>query len=190
MPEVATLQAAVPEVVTPANQAATAPESADQTVAAPPPAPEDADSLDSLGTRQLADHNRPGARESFERASRLQNTHSMVMLGAMSSEDRNYPDADQMFQQAADLGNPRGMYDLGVLFETGKGVAYSLEKAAHWYALAEKLGDLDAAYRLGTMYEQGAGGMPRDLQKARDLYQRSGTMEAKNRLAMISPRIP
>jgi TPR repeat protein len=112
------------------------------------------------------------------------------MLGAMSSEDSNYPDAAQMFQEAADLGNPRGMYDLGVLCETGKGVAYSLENAAHWYTLAEKLGDRDAAYRLGTMYEQGTGGMPRDLQKGRDLYQRSGTPEAKNRLAIISPRVP
>jgi TPR repeat protein len=154
------------------------------------PAPGDADSLDTLGARQLAYHDRAGALESFRKASRLQNTHSMVMLGAMSSEDGNYSDAAEMFREAADLDNPRGMYNLGVLYETGKGVAYSLENAAHWYGLAEKLGDTDATYRLGTMYEQGAGGMPRDLQKARDLYQRAGTPDATKRLAVISPQVP
>ncbi len=152
----------------------------------PPAASQDADALDRLGTKQLADHDWKGARESLTQAASLRNPHSMVMLGAMYSEERNYPEAARMFRQAADLGSARGMYNLGVLYETGKGVPQSLEDAARWYGSAERLGEKDARYRLGTMYERGAGGMAKDLQKARDLYQRAGTPEASKRLATMT----
>jgi uncharacterized protein len=82
------------------------------------------------------------------------------------------------------------MYNLGVMYETGRGVSNSLEGAAPWYKLVSKLGDRDAKYRLGTMYERGTGGRPKDLEKAMELYQQAGTPEAKNRLAMIAPRLP
>jgi eukaryotic-like serine/threonine-protein kinase len=156
----------------------------------PAPAPQDAESLVRLGGNQLANREREAARESFGKAARLGNAQSMVLLGAMFSEDQNYSDAAKMFRQAADLGNRRGMFLLGVLYETGKGIPLSLENAAQWYESASRLGEKDSAYRLGYMYERGVGGMPKDLQKARDLYRRAGTPEASGRLAIISPRVP
>ena len=53
------------------------------------------------------------------------------------------------------LGDANCQINLGGLFDAGKGVPKSMEKAFHWYLQASKNGDIDATYNIGLMYDNG-----------------------------------
>ncbi|HEX4136391.1 MAG TPA: serine/threonine-protein kinase [Bryobacteraceae bacterium] len=155
----------------------------------------DVDKLLNDGKAQLANHDEAAARESFRKAADAGNSQAMVLLASMYSQglggSKSDSDAVRLFQQAADLGYPRGMYNLGVMYEADRGVPESpdnLAKAASWYQKAvDRGGSADAAYRLGLMYEQGRG-VSKDLVQARRYYEKSGTPEARARLAALPPQ--
>jgi TPR repeat protein/class 3 adenylate cyclase len=156
------------------------------------PAPDPAALLQD-GKDQVADDNAEAARESFRKAAEAGNAQAAVLLGTLYARGdggpKSDPDAVRMFRRAADLGNARGMYNLGQMCEAGRvtpgGPDY--RAAAGWYLKAANLGDHDAAFRLGLLYEQG-NGVPKDLNQARRLFTQAGTPDATMRLSKLPPQ--
>lgn len=164
----------------------------------PPPLPPAAPAPDPAallqdGKDQVADDNAEAARESFRKAAEAGNAQAAVLLGTLYARGDGGPksdsDAVRMFRRAADLGNARGMYNLGQMCEAGRvtpgGPDY--RAAAGWYLKAVNLGDHDAAFRLGLLYEQG-NGVPKDLNQARRLFTQAGTPDATMRLSKLPPQ--
>ena len=161
---------------------------------APPPPPAapapDPAALLQDGKDQVADDNAEAARESFRKAADAGSAQAAVLLGTLYARGdggpKSDPDAVRMFRRAADLGNARGMFNLGQMCEAGRvtpgGPDY--RAAAGWYLKAVNLGDHDAAFRLGLLYEQG-NGVPKDLNQARRLYTQAGTPDASSRLSKL-----
>lgn len=58
-------------------------------------------------------------------------------------------------ERKADLENRNAQYELGRLYERGRGVEESTDKALHWYLQAAKKGHPLAQYRLGRLYFEG-----------------------------------
>jgi localization factor PodJL len=69
---------------------------------------------------------------------------------------------------AALAGDAAAQYEVGVRFADGRGVAQNGEEAARWLDRAAKGGFAPAMFRLGALYEKGAG-VKKDL-AARDHY--------------------
>ncbi|WP_026345554.1 tetratricopeptide repeat protein, partial [Pseudoalteromonas piscicida] len=59
--------------------------------------------------------------------------------------------------EKAQSGDADAHCKLGVIYEQGKGVAQSDEKAVKYYQLAAEQGDACGQCNLGLMYEQGKG---------------------------------
>ncbi len=81
--------------------------------------------------------------------------------------------ANQSLRAAALGGDPAAAFEIARRFLNGEGVAPNPGRAAQWYAYAVDRGSVPAAYRLGALYEKGVDGVPRDLAKARALYERA-----------------
>jgi TPR repeat protein len=75
--------------------------------------------------------------------------------------------------KAGNMGDKRAQATLGTFFKDGKGVKADDRAAAYWYSAAAAQGSRVAQYLLGEMYEEGEGGLPKDLRKATELYIKS-----------------
>jgi TPR repeat protein len=80
----------------------------------------------------------------------------MVALGGMYSlgvngADPNEEEAARWFQKAADHDSPAALFDLGTLYESGRGVPKSLDKAKELYRRAAALGNREAQKRLANL---------------------------------------
>nr|WP_255607719.1 tetratricopeptide repeat protein [Ancylobacter sp. Lp-2] len=94
----------------------------------------------------------------------------------------------QGLRSAAQAGDPEAAYEVGDRYMEGDGVAPSAARAAQWFAVAAARGSAPAAYRLGTLYEKGAEGLPRDLVRARALYEAAaagGNVRAMHNLGVM-----
>lgn len=77
----------------------------------------------------------------------------------------------------AKQGDPDSLCHLGIFYEEGMhGFKKDSEEAERWYKKAAtqykkrvKQGDAEAMFRLGNMHFYGKG-MPRDMEKAKELY--------------------
>lgn len=78
------------------------------------------------------------------------------------------------FKKSSDLGDKEGRCWLGFCYEKGVGVLRDKEKAVELYQQAEQMGSITAAGFLGTMYAQGAAGLPRNMDKAVQLWTLAG----------------
>jgi hypothetical protein len=94
--------------------------------------------------------------------------------------------ARESFRIAADAGNSQAMVLLGAMYAQGRGGPKSDPDAVYWFRQASELGNPRGMYNLGLMYEAGRG-VPKDLAEARRYYLKSGTPEAKTRLANMPP---
>ncbi|MGH7209288.1 MAG: tetratricopeptide repeat protein [Nitrospiraceae bacterium] len=90
----------------------------------------------------------------------------VLCLGSISCEARradkaylrgDYAKAAKELQWLAEQGDARAQYDLGLLYDTGRGVPQSDEKALRWYQQAAEQGEARAQYNLGLMYANGQG---------------------------------
>lgn len=72
---------------------------------------------------------------------------------------------------AALAGDAAAAYEVGARFAEGRGVGPNPVRAADWFAFAVARGSIPAAYRLGVLLEKGAEGLPRDVARARRLYE-------------------
>jgi serine/threonine protein kinase len=92
----------------------------------------------------------------FRRAAEAGNSSGMLSLGGLyllgiDGADPDEAEAAHWFQKAADRENPAAMYDLATMYESGRGVARSLEKARDFYQKAARLGNSEAQKRLAQL---------------------------------------
>ncbi len=117
--------------------------------------------------------------------------------------------------QEANAGNSNAQYDIGAMYQNGRGVAASRDKAIEWYRKAaaqnnqkaisrlnliqsnkERFnktlarageGDMESQYDLGKMYTEGVG-VDTDMKKAIDWYEKAavqGYEKAQYKLGLI-----
>jgi localization factor PodJL len=60
-------------------------------------------------------------------------------------------EAAKWFQKAANAKNAAGLYDLATMYEGGRGVPLSLEKAKELYRKSAELGNSEAQRRLAAL---------------------------------------
>jgi serine/threonine protein kinase len=89
----------------------------------------------------------------LRRAAEAGNSSGMVLLGGMYvlGIDGNDPDEEEAarwFQKAADRDNPAALYDLATMYESGRGIVKSLDKAKDLYERSARLGNAEARKRL------------------------------------------
>lgn len=98
------------------------------------------------------------------------------------------------FLTALSLALPRAQKDdapaqtlIAELYANGLGVPQNLKKAAAWYELADKNGDVNATFALAMMYEAGRG-VAKDMKKTIALLEKAakgGQREAQYNLALL-----
>jgi TPR repeat protein len=91
---------------------------------------------------------------------------------ALIDQDRVRDAMGFLFKCAA-LGDARCQATLGIRFQDGSGVQRNDRAAVYWFSAAAAQGHRAAEFALGGMYEEGEGGLPRDLRKATELYIKS-----------------
>jgi len=74
---------------------------------------------------------------------------------------------------AADVGEAEGEYFVGYCFEAGLGVSKDEAEALKWYTKAQKKGNGDAMWKLGTFYHYGKGKIKQDYKEAQKLYEKA-----------------
>ena len=82
-------------------------------------------------------------------------------------------------QKAATAGNPDAMNNLGVLYQNGRGIAQSYDKAREWFQKAADAGNPDAMNNLGELYYYGRG-VARDYTQAREWYEKAAAADNAN----------
>ena len=134
--------------------------------------------------------------ELYQKAADQGHPDAQVNLGWLYENGEGVPNdlrkAAELYQKAADQGNARAQNNLGWLYENGWGVPKDLGKARELYQKAADQGNQsaigklnklstpaepnqeDAAtqFSLGLQYENGEG-VPKDLRKAAELYQKA-----------------
>lgn len=79
--------------------------------------------------------------------------------------------AVEYMKKAAEMDYGTAQCALADMYFEGRGVEQSYEKAVEWYAKADAQGQLteNAAKRYASCYENGWGGLEKDLEKAAEL---------------------
>ncbi len=107
-------------------------------------------------------------------------TRAMIGLGymALSPDTKKFQpsEAFQLFAKAAAAGDAEAMFELGKLYEKGIGTAQDVPQALKLYRQSADLGFADAINDLGFLYYQGAEGLPRDPEKAIELFVRAADL--------------
>lgn len=89
------------------------------------------------------------ARTLYESAAGKGNVKAMHNLAVIYAEgkgtDQNFEQAARYFEEAAAYGLADSQFNIAVLYERGLGMTADPAKAYHWYAIAAKGGDKDAA---------------------------------------------
>lgn len=99
-----------------------------------------------------------------------------LALGLVGCADRKTPEqkfADQ--EKKAVGGDVLAWYSLGLMYERGVGVAQDKCQAALCYRKAAEKGQVEAQYRLGSLYYHGQGvqGVSRDVEQAAEWYKQA-----------------
>lgn len=99
-----------------------------------------------------------------------------------------------LYLTALALALPRAQKDDGPaqtliaeIYANGLGVARDMKKAASWYALGDKNGDVNATYALAVLYQNGAG-VDKDPARAAQLFEKAaqkGDPRAKYNVALL-----
>ncbi len=114
----------------------------------------------------------------------IRTTASLLTAGKEYFQSEN-PEAGIIYLEiAAHEGEVEAYHFLAEAYETGKGIAKSLEKSFDYIQKAATLNDVAAMYLLGKKYEQGSG-TTSSYTKAASWYEKaylSGMMEAKTEL--------
>ncbi|PJB13419.1 MAG: hypothetical protein CO119_01380 [Flavobacteriales bacterium CG_4_9_14_3_um_filter_40_17] len=133
------------------------------------------------------------AKEWFEKAAAKGDGEAMTNLGYLYHNgygvDKDYTKAKTWYEKAADKGSSWAMRNLGLLFDDGSGVPYNWAEAVKWYRKASEKGESMATRRLGEFYLFGAGGVPKDVAYAKQLFQKAandGDQIAKEHLLVLS----
>jgi TPR repeat protein len=128
----------------------------------------------------------------FSKSAALGDANAMEELAESYSNGegvaKNDAEAVEWFTLAAKAGNSSAMLTLGGLYLLGNdGVEQNDEDAAKWFQKAADLKNAAAIYDLGKLYEDGQG-VPRNMEKAKELYLESaklGNAFAQRRLSEL-----
>ncbi len=72
--------------------------------------------------------------------------HQLAVLCVVNA-DPDFATAVKWFEQAANYGMANSQFNLAILHAQGRGVSQNLEQAYHWFAIAARYGDKDAAIK-------------------------------------------
>ena len=97
---------------------------------------------------------------------------------------KNYNKAFEWYEKAALQGHAGAQFKLGQCYSKGHGTWQDPLKAAKWYEAAANSGHSQAAFTLAGMYFQGP--LPKDLHKAKELYEMCREDEGKRNLYRIN----
>jgi TPR repeat protein len=90
-----------------------------------------------------------------------------------------------MYRFAAQAGLPTAEADLGEMLLLGEGGPPNPQAALPWLTLAAHAHHAIAEYHLGTLYESGTA-VPKDLTKARELYEQAAAAGDKRAAARLA----
>lgn len=115
--------------------------------------------------------------EWYRKAAEAGNVDAMANLGwfiqdTYTWDKEKQAEALQWFQRAADQGVASAMTNLGWMYENGKGVTKSLEKAFEWYLKGAEAGSDVGQCNLAVFYEYGEG-TQKDRAKAIEWYKKA-----------------
>lgn len=88
-------------------------------------------------------------------------------------EQQQYRNAIPLLLKAAYQGDMRSQATLGGMLQNGEGFRQDDRAAAYWFSAAAAQGHRASEYALGTLYEAGQGGLPKNEAKAIELYTQS-----------------
>ncbi len=103
---------------------------------------------------------------------------------AISTENLPAPTGSPALQADAKAGDTAAAYEVGVRYAEGKGVAQDLDAAVKWLGYAVSKGSPQAAYRLGSVYENNI----QNMAEARRFYKwaaEQGNVQAMHNLAVL-----
>ena len=128
--------------------------------------------LFELGRAYAANQQWPDAIGAWRKAADKGSSSAMVELGVLyatgSGVAADEAQARKLFERAAEAGNPRGVSNLAAL--SGGATADPIKARALLAKTAES--NVEAAYQLGMMMAEGAGG-PKDDVAARGLFEKA-----------------
>lgn len=88
----------------------------------------------------------------------------------LSMQAGDYAEAYYLWRPYADEGHPEAQYYLGWMYYNGHGLAINDVKAKEWWQLAVDQQYHEAQFSLGMLYSLGSRTVPRDMEKAIDLF--------------------
>jgi TPR repeat protein len=89
---------------------------------------------------------------------------------------KDHAEADKWYDKAVELGDADAMSNLGMNYDEGLGVAKDQAKAVALYQKSAEQDNAGAINNLGWAYERGIGGLPKDINKANELYLKSADL--------------
>lgn len=93
-----------------------------------------------------------------------------------------------LYAKSAQLGHPIAQFNLGMMYTNGKSVSIDHQQAVYWYKKSAAQKFSTAQYRLGEMHYLAKGGLPRNLNKAIELFTQAAEQNeagAQLNLAML-----
>lgn len=116
----------------------------------------------------------------FQSAAQKGNRYATHMLGWMYEMGRGIEQNDRLaaewHEKAAKLGDMDSLASLGWLTESGRGVPKNEAMAAQMYAVAARNGNAMAMTNLGWFFVAGLGGLQKDYDTARRLFETASTL--------------
>jgi TPR repeat protein len=113
--------------------------------------------------------------------------HTYLYNNAIYSIIANPFKEEAWCRQAADQGSPMALYKLGIYFETKskKTSSQDLSKTVSYFQRAYTIGNMDATYKLASMYLNGYG-VSQDLRKAFTLLNEATDMGHKRAYGILN----
>jgi len=82
----------------------------------------------------------------------------------------DYAKAYCMMKPLAASGNQQAQYTIGWMYHNGYGLRVNDNLALEWWQKASEQGNTDASFAIASLYNQGEGGVSKNLSKAVDYY--------------------
>ncbi|KAF9976057.1 hypothetical protein BGZ73_009216 [Actinomortierella ambigua] len=88
----------------------------------------------------------------------------------------DYSEASTWYRKAAENGHANSQINLAAMYQRGMGVELSDTLAEEWFKKAADQGDHVALFQLGLIYEEGKPGVPKDHQRAINMYRQAAEL--------------
>lgn len=139
----------------------------------------------------------PGLPQNYKEAFRMyqlaankDNDIGLVALGRLyengTGVKRSRREAAKLYKRAAEKGNRVAMCYYGEFLLKGKGVKKDSKEGAKWITASAEADFAPAQYRLGTLYQDGKGGLPKSMKDAMIWYGKSAEQGNRLGLARVS----